>query len=349
MNSFSLFAKGLTAAFGKPPVVDKIKQLEPVVATNAKHYQPVAATDISQSQLVVAADIHPPQPAVATNTKFKAQPPEFIDGKSIPLCDYDLVNVFVNSLRTDELAKRVQTNLKDNSHSDHAHWKYKDGLLFYDGLLYVPDDDALRLSLLRAHHDDPLAGHFGVARTVKNLAQYYHWPGICKYVNNCVAACDICARFKVPYHQRHDELQNPPVSPRKCSQSTKDSVTDLSSGLESHDAILVVVDRTNDTLHSEKWNDRHPLPLIPEIYYRLRSAKIYTKIDLRRTYNTIHAAEEEEWNTAFRARYGHLECRSIPFGLTNVPATCRVHFPAPSCSAAGACALGGGDSVRDLH
>lgn len=36
-------------------------------------------------------------------------------------------------------------------------------------------------------------------------------------------------------------------------------------------------------------------------------------------------ATGEEWKTAFRTRYGHLEYTVMPFGLTNTPATFQ-HF-----------------------
>ena len=31
--------------------------------------------------------------------------------------------------------------------------------------------------------------------------------------------------------------------------------------------------------------------------------------------------EEDEWKTAFRTRYGHIEYQVMPFGLTIAPAT----------------------------
>lgn len=71
--------------------------------------------------------------------------------------------------------------------------------------------------------------------------------------------------------------------------------------------------------------NRYPLPLIPEALDRLRSARIFTKLDLRGAYNLIRVKEGDEWKTAFRTRYGHFECLVIPFGLTNAPAVFQ-HF-----------------------
>lgn len=67
--------------------------------------------------------------------------------------------------------------------------------------------------------------------------------------------------------------------------------------------------------------NRYPLPLIPELLDRLKSAQIFTKIDLRGAYNLLRIAKGEEWKTAFRTRYGLYEYRVMPFGLTNAPAS----------------------------
>ena len=48
-------------------------------------------------------------------------------------------------------------------------WSWENGLLLYKNLIYVPQDDAIRLELLKQHHDSPLAGHFGIST-------HYSWP-----------------------------------------------------------------------------------------------------------------------------------------------------------------------------
>ena len=67
--------------------------------------------------------------------------------------------------------------------------------------------------------------------------------------------------------------------------------------------------------------NRYPLPLIHELFDRVRGATIFTRLDLKGAYNLVRMRPGDEWLTAFRTRYGHYEYCVMPFGLTNAPAT----------------------------
>ncbi|KAI2646676.1 Transposon Tf2-9 polyprotein [Labeo rohita] len=64
---------------------------------------------------------------------------------------------------------------------------------------------------------------------------------------------------------------------------------------------------------------RYPLPLVPSALEQLRSARIFTKLDLRSAYNLIRIRAGDEWKTAFSTTSGHYEYRVMPFGLANSP------------------------------
>ncbi|KAL0152330.1 hypothetical protein M9458_052053 [Cirrhinus mrigala] len=64
---------------------------------------------------------------------------------------------------------------------------------------------------------------------------------------------------------------------------------------------------------------RYPLPLVPAALEQLRSAQIFTKLDLRSAYNLIRIREGDEWKTAFVTPTGHYEYRVMPYGLVNAP------------------------------
>ncbi|XP_069593719.1 uncharacterized protein [Ranitomeya imitator] len=66
--------------------------------------------------------------------------------------------------------------------------------------------------------------------------------------------------------------------------------------------------------------NKYPLPLISELFDRLRGARVFTKLDLRGAYNLVRIRAGDEWKTAFNTRDGHYEYLVMPFGLCNAPA-----------------------------
>jgi archaellum component FlaC len=67
--------------------------------------------------------------------------------------------------------------------------------------------------------------------------------------------------------------------------------------------------------------NKYPIPLIADLFDRLGSAKIYTKVDLQKGYYQVRIAEGDEPKTTCITRYGSYEWLVMPFGLTNAPAT----------------------------
>ena len=63
-----------------------------------------------------------------------------------------------------------------------------------------------------------------------------------------------------------------------------------------------------------------PLPKIDEMYAALRSAKIFTTLDLRSGYYHINLDEESKAKTAFVTPFGKYEFNTVPFGLAQAPA-----------------------------
>ncbi|KAK3532671.1 hypothetical protein QTP86_027655 [Hemibagrus guttatus] len=64
---------------------------------------------------------------------------------------------------------------------------------------------------------------------------------------------------------------------------------------------------------------RYPLPLVPAALEHLRSATLFTKLDLRSAYNLIRIREGDEWKTAFITPTGHYVYLVMPYGLANAP------------------------------
>ena len=72
-------------------------------------------------------------------------------------------------------------------------WTFdKQGILRNGNGIYVPGDEALRQELLSKCHNDPLAGHFGIDKTIDLIKRKYYWEGIPKDVKDYVSTCDLC-------------------------------------------------------------------------------------------------------------------------------------------------------------
>jgi hypothetical protein len=120
------------------------------------------------------------------------------------------------------------------------------GLLRFDGRVYVPDDAAVRAEILTINHDDPIAGHFGVAKTLELVRRKYFWPGLKRDIQKWVKTCKVCQRATTKRHRPYGILVPLDRPDRPWSQISIDFITSLPpSRFEGHtyDSILVVVDR----------------------------------------------------------------------------------------------------------
>jgi len=63
--------------------------------------------------------------------------------------------------------------------------------------------------------------------------------------------------------------------------------------------------------------DWYPLLRIGEALNRLRTAKYYTKLDIKDAYHNVRIREGDEWKKRFTTKYGTYEYWVMPFGLTN--------------------------------
>ena len=120
--------------------------------------------------------------------------------------------------------------------------------MLYDNRIYVPQDDAIRLELLDQHHDSPLAGHYGTAKTIELLSRNYWYPSMHAHIKSYVTTCELCSRSKPSRHAKHGELAPLPAPTGPWNSLSCDFIVDLplSNGF---DSILVFVDRLTKMAH----------------------------------------------------------------------------------------------------
>ena len=59
--------------------------------------------------------------------------------------------------------------------------------------------------------------------------------------------------------------------------------------------------------------NKYPLPRIDDFFNQLKSAGVFSKIDLRLGYHQLRIKDEDVMKSAFRTRYGHYEFLVMPF------------------------------------
>jgi hypothetical protein len=66
------------------------------------------------------------------------------------------------------------------------------GLLYKGPALVVLEDSALRMEIICMHHDDPLIGHFTLAKCKDLIIRKYFWPDIKQDVKEYINSCGAC-------------------------------------------------------------------------------------------------------------------------------------------------------------
>ncbi|XP_039121357.1 uncharacterized protein LOC120258078 [Dioscorea cayenensis subsp. rotundata] len=79
---------------------------------------------------------------------------------------------------------------------DHPNYAIRDGILFFNNKVCIPDESALIPLLLAEFHATPSGGHAGIQRTMARITSVFHWPGMLKTVRDFVSQCPTCRASK---------------------------------------------------------------------------------------------------------------------------------------------------------
>jgi len=114
-----------------------------------------------------------------------------------------------------------------------------------------------------------------------------------------------------------DQLRKGYIRPSKSPQTSPVFFVDKKDGSK-----WMVMDYRN--LNDQTVKNNYPLPLITELIDNMDSKKVFTKMDLRWSFNNMRIKEGDEWKGAFTMHIGSFEPTVMFFGMTNSPATFQV-------------------------
>ena len=125
-----------------------------------------------------------------------------------------------------KLQKLQETNFEAQELRCKKGYKEVERVLYHQGLPFVPKPSQTKL--ICRHHDDPLAGHFGIKKTCELLAQKYFWPSLRHNVEAYVKGYDVCLALKAVKHKPYSDLQSLPVPTHWWKDLSMDFMTALS-------------------------------------------------------------------------------------------------------------------------
>ena len=121
-----------------------------------------------------------------------------------------------------------------------------DNRLYINSKLYIPELPALRVRILKEHHDPPLQGHPGYKAMYKKMTGNYFWLNMKEDCKRYAINCSTCRRTKA-YNTKKQGLLNPlPIPNRKWSDLSVDYVEFLPRNRirgRIYQHALVIVDR----------------------------------------------------------------------------------------------------------
>jgi len=127
-----------------------------------------------------------------------------------------------------------------------CHWKV--GLLWYQGKIWIPNNQGMRTTLIAKCHEPPQAAHGGTVKTTKLISRRYYRPKIRANIKRFIKTCDTCQRTKVVRHSPYGLLQSNEAPDRQWKSIAMDFITDLPKS-EGYDTILLVIDRLTKMSH----------------------------------------------------------------------------------------------------
>jgi hypothetical protein len=187
--------------------------------------------------------LEPEEQVMLPNSRFEgfsaALSAPFLDGVKEALPEDPSLDLILAAITEPaQLPQSVAQKFQDYS--------LQEGLLLYQGRIFIPDEPELKQEVKSHFHDSPAARQQGRACTSELIARHYYWPAMKFQVNHYVDSCEIRQRSKG--HEKHASLQLLSIHNGPWEEISYNFIVKLPKS-KSNDSILVVVDRFSKMAH----------------------------------------------------------------------------------------------------
>ena len=195
--------------------------------TRILHKLQFSLTNASLSGLNTSAELLPLYRVLICGTHVLPQLRQFWDTFQAELGTEGPYQVSIGAmrLRLSELQESDDETRKIRAEGLKNNYEEVDGILHHQGLLFVPE--AIRTEIISQHHDNPLAGYFGIDKTRDLVGRKYYWPSLRKNIEAYVKGCSVCLGSKAVRHKPYSDLQSLPVPTHQWKDLLMDFVTRL--------------------------------------------------------------------------------------------------------------------------
>ena len=124
----------------------------------------------------------------------------------------------------------------------------RDGVLFKNENLWVPDRLDFMVEIIRDAHDQPFCAHSGMNRIEEFIKRYYYWPSMRLSIKRYIRNCHKCQRSKVSHDGRHGLLTSLSIPSQRWVDISIDFIIGLPDS-RGNNVICTIIDRLTKERH----------------------------------------------------------------------------------------------------